>query len=64
MSWFDDLFSNKENSDEELLRRKSKRRNGDLTQNKDDSLLPETTIYMIVQEVSFVSYRCGSRREL
>ena len=28
MSWFDDLFSNKENSDEELLRRKSKRRNG------------------------------------
>ena len=41
MSWFDDLFSNKENSDEELLRRKSKRRNGDLTQNKDDSLLPE-----------------------
>ena len=22
MSWFDDLFSNKENSDEELLRRK------------------------------------------
>ena len=29
------------NSDEELLRRKSKRRNGDLTQNKDDSLLPE-----------------------
>lgn len=41
MSWFDDLFSNKDNSDDELLRRKSKRRNGDLTQSKDDSLLPE-----------------------
>ena len=55
MSWFDDLFSNKENSDEELLRRKSKRRNGDLTQNKDDSLLPENNDIYDRPEVSFVS---------
>ncbi|OFO39953.1 DNA translocase FtsK [Staphylococcus sp. HMSC070D05] len=42
MSWFDELFSNDKHSDEELLRRKNKRRHNSETQkNGEHTLLPE-----------------------
>jgi len=42
MSWFDELFGNDKHSDEELLRRKNKRRHNSETQkNGEHTLLPE-----------------------
>lgn len=42
MSWFDELFGNDNHSDEELLRRKNKRRhNSETQQNGEHTLLPE-----------------------
>lgn len=55
MSWFDELFGNDKHSDEELLRRKNKRRHNSETQkNGEHTLLLKMMISMIVRVENFV----------